>query len=29
MYETRTVIPRSGTGIEFFIRFWHGWQDGH
>ena len=29
MYETRTVIPRSGAGVEFFIRFWHGWQDGH
>jgi hypothetical protein len=29
MYETRTVIPRSGSGVEFFIRFWHGWQDRH
>jgi hypothetical protein len=29
LYETRTVIPRSGSGIEFFVRFWHGWQDGH
>ena len=29
LYETRTVIPRTGSGVEFFIRFWHGWQDGH
>jgi hypothetical protein len=29
LYETRTVIPRSGSGVEFFIRFWHGWQDRH
>jgi hypothetical protein len=29
LYETRTVLPRSGTGVEVFIRFWHGWQDKH
>jgi hypothetical protein len=29
LYETRTVIPRSAAGVEFFIRFWHGWQDRH
>lgn len=29
LYETRTVIPRSAAGVEFFIRFWHGWQDKH
>jgi hypothetical protein len=29
LYETRTVIPRTGAGVEFFIRFWHGWQDKH
>jgi hypothetical protein len=29
LYETRTVIPRTGTGVEIFIRFWHGWQDKH
>jgi hypothetical protein len=27
LYETRTVIPRTGQGAEIFIRFWHGWQD--
>jgi hypothetical protein len=27
LYETRTVIPRTGTGAEIFIRFWHGWQN--
>jgi hypothetical protein len=29
LYETRTVLPRSGAGAEVFIRFWHGWQDKH
>ncbi len=29
LYETRSVIPRTGQGVEFFIRFWHGWQDRH
>ena len=29
LYETRTVMPRTGTGVEIFIRFWHGWQDKH
>jgi hypothetical protein len=29
LYETRSVIPRSGSGVEFFVRFWHGWQDKH
>jgi hypothetical protein len=29
LYETRTVLPRTGTGVEVFIRFWHGWQDKH
>jgi hypothetical protein len=29
LYETRTVVPRTGTGVEVFIRFWHGWQDKH
>ena len=29
LYETRTVIPRTGVGAEIFIRFWHGWQDRH
>ena len=27
LYETRTVIPRTGVGAELFIRFWHGWHD--
>ena len=27
LYETRTVLPRTGSGLEVFIRFWHGWQD--
>ena len=27
LYETRTVIPRTGNGAEIFIRFWHGWQN--
>jgi hypothetical protein len=27
LYETRTVIPRTGVGAEIFIRFWHGWQN--
>ncbi len=27
LYETRTVMPRTGSGLEVFIRFWHGWQD--
>ncbi|MBV9885623.1 MAG: hypothetical protein JO119_03665 [Acidobacteria bacterium] len=29
LYETRSVIPRTGSGVEIFIRFWHGWQDSH
>jgi hypothetical protein len=29
LYETRTVLPRTGAGAEVFIRFWHGWQDKH
>jgi len=29
LYETRSVIPRTGAGAEIFIRFWHGWQDKH
>jgi hypothetical protein len=29
LYETRSVIPRTGAGVEIFIRFWHGWQDKH
>lgn len=29
LYETRNVIPRTGRGVEVFIRFWHGWQDKH
>jgi hypothetical protein len=29
LYETRSVIPRTGAGVEVFIRFWHGWQDKH
>lgn len=27
LYETRTILPRNGSGLEVFIRFWHGWQD--
>jgi hypothetical protein len=27
LYETRTVIPRTGAGAEIFIRFWYGWRD--
>jgi hypothetical protein len=27
LYETRTILPRTGSGLEVFIRFWHGWQD--
>ena len=27
LYETRSVMPRTGAGAEIFIRFWHGWQD--
>jgi hypothetical protein len=27
LYETRTVIPRTGVGAEIFIRFWHGWSN--
>ena len=26
LYETRTILPRNGSGLEVFIRFWHGWQ---
>jgi hypothetical protein len=29
LYETRTVMPRTGAGTEIFIRFWRGWQDKH
>ena len=29
LYETRSVIPRTGAGVEVCIRFWHGWQDKH
>jgi hypothetical protein len=29
LYETRSVLPRTGSGVEVFIRFWHGWQDKH
>jgi len=29
LYETRSIIPRTGAGVEVFIRFWHGWQDKH
>jgi hypothetical protein len=29
LYETRSVLPRTGAGVEIFIRFWHGWQDRH
>jgi hypothetical protein len=29
LYETRTVIPRTGAGAEVFIRFWHGWTNKH
>jgi hypothetical protein len=27
LYETRTVIPRTGVGAEIFIRFWRGWTN--
>lgn len=27
LYETRTILPRNGSGLEVFIRFWHGWQE--
>jgi hypothetical protein len=27
LYETRTILPRNGSGLEVFVRFWHGWQD--
>jgi hypothetical protein len=29
LYETRTIIPRTGAGAEIFIRLWYGWQDKH
>jgi hypothetical protein len=29
LYERRTVIPRTGAGVEIFVRFWLGWEDRH